>query len=93
MNAPKKKTPPPTPKKFTKRLSIPVGQFKARYLDLMDQVRDRHCEIVITRRGKPVAKLVPYEQKSRDIFGYLKGSVVIHDDIIEPTGEVWEADA
>jgi len=58
----------------------------------LTNVSQRHCEIVITNGGKP-AKLVPYEEKRKDIFGYAKGSVVIHGDIIGPTGEVWEADA
>jgi antitoxin (DNA-binding transcriptional repressor) of toxin-antitoxin stability system len=41
----------------------------------MDEVRERQCEIVITKRGKPVAKLVPFEDKRPDIFGYAKGSL------------------
>jgi prevent-host-death family protein len=93
MNATKKKATVTHSKKFGKKHTVPAGEFKARCLELMDQVRDRHHEIVITKRGKPVAKLVPYEEKSRDIFGYAKGSIVIHGDIIEPTGEIWEADA
>ena len=76
-----------------KAASVPAGRFKAQCLKLMDEVRDHHREIVITKRGKPVAKLVPYEEKPKDIFGYAKGSVVIHGDIVGPTGEVWDADA
>ena len=59
----------------------------------MDEVRDRHCEIVITKRGAPVAKLVPFEETRPDIFGSMKGSVIIHGDIVAPTGEIWEADS
>ena len=81
-----------TPVKRTKSSSVPASQFKARCLKLMDEVRDRHCEIVITKRGKPVAKLVPFEDKRPDIFGYAKGSVVILGDIVGPTGEIWDAD-
>lgn len=70
-----------------------ASQFKARCLKLMDEVRDRRCEVVITKRGKPVAKLVPVEdQQVRDIMGYAKGSIVILGDIVGPTGEVWDAD-
>ncbi|MBI3665967.1 MAG: type II toxin-antitoxin system Phd/YefM family antitoxin [Acidobacteria bacterium] len=71
---------------------IPAGEFKARCLELMDQVRDRHAEIVITKYGKPVAKLVPFEEKPPAIFGLLKGTVIYHDDIVGPTGERWDAD-
>jgi len=82
-----------TPVKRTKSASVPAGEFKARCLKLMDEVRDRRCEIVITKRGKPVAKLVPVEEKhAPDIFGYMKGTVTILGDIVGPTGEVWDAD-
>ncbi len=81
-----------TPVKRTKSISVPASQFKARCLKLMDEVRDRRCEIVITKRGKPVAKLVPVEEKQvPDIFGYAKGSIVIHGDIVGPTGVIWDA--
>ena len=72
--------------------AIPAGEFKARCLELMDEVRDRHVEIVITKHGKPVARLVPLEQKPPSIFGYLRGTVTYHGDIVAPTGEVWEAE-
>ena len=81
-----------TPARVRKSSSIPAGQFKAKCLKLMDEVRDRHCEIVITKRGKPVAKLVPFEQKRPDIFGCMKGTVTILGDIVGPTGEIWDAD-
>jgi prevent-host-death family protein len=88
-----KKTPVKTPKKFGKADSIPAGEFKTHCLELMDEVRDRHREIVITKRGKPVAKLVPFvEEKRPDIFGCMKGTVTILGDIVGPTGEVWDAD-
>jgi prevent-host-death family protein len=72
--------------------SMPAGAFKARCLKLMDEVRVTHCEIIITKRGKPVARLVPFEEKRPDIFGYMKGTVTILGDIVGPTGEIWDAD-
>ena len=82
-----------TPAKRTKSSSLSASQFKARCLKLMDEVRDRRCEIVITKRGKPVAKLVPVEETQvPDIMGYMKGTVTILGDIVGPTGEVWDAD-
>ena len=72
--------------------TIPAGEFKTHCLKLMDQVRDKHTEIVITKRGKPVAKLVPVEDTVPDIFGCMKGTVTIHGDIVAPTGEQWDAD-
>ncbi len=73
---------------------IPAGKFKAECLALMDHVRDSGEEIVITKRGKPVAKLVPADPEARpkSLFGFMKGTVKVHGDIIGPTGEVWDAD-
>jgi prevent-host-death family protein len=79
-------------KKSVKSSPMPAGKFKAQCLRLMDEVRERHCEIVITKRGKPVAKLVPFEDKRPDIFGYMKGTVTILGDIVGPTGDIWDAD-
>jgi prevent-host-death family protein len=76
-----------------KPATIPAGEFKTHCLELMDQVQDRGFEIVITKRGKPVAKLAPFEEKRQDIFGYMKGTVSILGDIVGPTGEIWDADA
>ena len=71
---------------------VPAGEFKATCLKLMDEVRQGGGPIVITKRGKPVAKLVPVEEGPRDIFGCMSGTVTILGDIVEPTGEVWHAE-
>ena len=73
--------------------TIQSGEFKTHCLELMNQVQDRGFEIVITKRGKPVAKLAPFEEKRKDVFGYMKGTVIILGDIVGPTGEIWKADA
>jgi len=71
-----------------------AGEFKAKCLKLMDDVRKYHEEIIVTKFGKPVAKLVPVkEDLEKPLFGYLKGSVTIKGDIVESTGEKWDADA
>jgi prevent-host-death family protein len=74
-------------------MKIAAGQFKAECLKLMDRVSESHEEIIISKRGKPVAKLVPIEKEPvRSIFGYSKNSVKIEKDIIQPTGEQWDAE-
>jgi prevent-host-death family protein len=70
--------------------SVAAGEFKARCLQLMEQVRATRQPIVITKRGKPVAKLVPLEEDVPTLFGRLKGHSTARDDLIEPTGEVWD---
>jgi prevent-host-death family protein len=73
--------------------SMRAGEFKARCLKVMDQVRATRQPVVITKRGRPVAKLVPVDTRGHDIFGCLKGVVEIVGDIESPlvAPEDWEA--
>jgi prevent-host-death family protein len=66
--------------------TIPAGAFKARCLAIMDEVQAKRQAVVITKRGKPVAKLVPVEKEKDDIFGFYKGKgkIEIKADIISP---------
>ena len=73
-------------------MEIPAGEFKARCLKLMDEVCDRRREVVITKRGRPVAKLVPIDAPPA-LFGAMKGTVTILGDIVASTDENWDADA
>ncbi len=72
---------------------VSATEFKAKCLDILDRVKQTREEIVITKHGKPMAKLVPLPATGKNIFGYLAGSVEIHGDIVGPTGEVWDADS
>jgi len=75
-------------------MHISAGEFKAKCLQLMDEVKERHEEVIITKFGKPVAKLVPVEEAlPRSMFGALKGTILSEKDLIAPTGESWDADA
>jgi prevent-host-death family protein len=72
---------------------IPAGEFKARCLTLMDDVHNTREPVVITKRGKPVAKLVPADEENRDFIGRLKGVIKILGDIESPVEppEAWES--
>jgi antitoxin (DNA-binding transcriptional repressor) of toxin-antitoxin stability system len=60
----------------------------------MDEVAQQRRPIVITKRGKPVAKLVPVEEEPTDLFGYIAGTAIICGDIISPIDEdEWTGDA
>jgi len=75
-------------------MKISAGEFKAKCLRLMDEVSTLHTEIIITKFGKPVAKLVAVrEEPAHPLFGCLKGSVERVRDLVSPTGESWDADA
>ena len=74
-------------------MNISAGEFKAKCLKLMDDVQRQRREIIITKHGKPVAKLVPVKDKEglSSIIGLLAGTVKIHGDLTAPIGEYWEA--
>jgi prevent-host-death family protein len=63
---------------------VAAADFKANCLRLMDEVAQQRRPIIITKRGKPVAKLVPVEEKPIDLFGRMAGSIKICGDIIGP---------
>ena len=63
---------------------MPAGEFKARCLKVMDDVHSTREPVVITKKGKPVAKLVPADGQPGDIFGCLRDEVEIVGDIVSP---------
>ena len=74
-------------------MTIAAGKFKTHCLQLMDQVHTQRRSFVITKRGNPVAKLVPIEEDvAMPVFGCMKGRVRIEGDIVASTGESWDAD-
>jgi prevent-host-death family protein len=64
--------------------TIPAAQFKARCLKIMDEVKTRREPVVITKKGKPVARLLPVDEPGRDVFGCLAGELEIAGDITAP---------
>jgi prevent-host-death family protein len=73
---------------------------KAKFFHVLDEVASKRMGVVVTRNGKPVAEIVPFEGKNesiamgkrpQSIVGALKGSVTILGDLDEPTGGDWEA--
>lgn len=75
-------------------MKISAGEFKAKCLKLMDEVACTHEPVIITKRGKPVAMMVPVEPKEPvPLFGYMAGTVNVCGDIIAPIGMEWEAES
>lgn len=72
--------------------TIPAGEFKNRCLALMDEVNETGEEIVITKHGKPVSRLVPVEER-KPLLGMFKDQIKITGDIMSPVvpAEQWEA--
>ncbi len=64
--------------------TIAAGKFKATCLKVMDEVQAKRESVVITKNGKPVAKMVPMEAEEDPIFGFYKGKIKITGDIVAP---------
>jgi len=75
----------------TKTKKMAAGVFKAKCLAVMDEVQAKRETVVITKHGKPVAKLVPVDPQEDDIFGFLRGKATIVGDVVAPalTLEEW----
>ncbi len=72
---------------------IAAAAFKAQCLTLMEDVRSTKQPLLITKRGKPVAKLVPVDTGEPDFIGRLKGVFRVVGDIESPVepANVWES--
>jgi antitoxin (DNA-binding transcriptional repressor) of toxin-antitoxin stability system len=61
-----------------------AGSFKVHCLAVMDEVRAKRETVVITKRGKPVAKLIPADNDADDIYNFLAGKGAITGDVVSP---------
>ena len=73
-------------------MTIRASEFKAKCLKLMDEVQRTGEAIIITKNGKPVARLEPVAPARRSLRGLHKGEIEIRGDIISPLDVEWEAD-
>ena len=76
--------------------TIAATEFKARCLKLMDEVAESGEEIIITKRGKPVAKLsahleeaAPRPKRPKTLFGAGRGRMKVSGDIVSPIDVEW----
>jgi len=69
---------------------IPAGEFKTRCLSLMDGVRSTREPLVVTKRGKPIVKLIPADDDNDDFIGRLEGVFRVVGDVESPIDE-WES--
>ena len=71
---------------------ITATEFRAKCLALMDEVAETGVEIVITKRGKPVARLSAYRERPKTLYGKYRGQFKICGDIDDSLEEDWEAE-
>ena len=75
---------------MTNMKTIAAGRFKAECLALLDRVNHTGETVVVTKWGKPVAKVVPVD---RPTAGDLRGSVTFRGDVVGPIFDAWDLDA
>lgn len=74
---------------------IAAGEFKSKCLGIMEDIHETGLPVVITKRGVPMVKIIPYTSKQKpkkSLFGAMKDTLIINGNIIKPIGEQWEAD-
>lgn len=71
--------------------TISAGEFKARCLALLDEVAQTRLPLVVTKRGKAVARLVPVtDEPPPDLLGSVH--YASEEDLLAPIGDAWDAD-
>lgn len=82
---------------YNGHMQVPAGKFKATCLRLMDRVAATGEPIVITKRGKPLARLVPFREehpKRHSRYGSGKGTILFmapDEELMAPFAETWDA--
>lgn len=77
----------------SKSASVGAAEFKARCLELVDHVKEARAEYVVTRHGKPVARLVPVEAETPvSPLGSMRGTVVSYERPFDPVPATWSLD-
>ncbi len=72
---------------------ITISRFKAQALQILDRVTRTHEGIVVTKRGKPIAQVVPFSGEEKKLTpGGLSDTLLFEKDTVSPLGEDhWEA--
>jgi prevent-host-death family protein len=76
-------------------LSVGVSEFKPRSLDLIERVASGKLRrVVLTKRGRPIAAVVPIDDAPRELWGALAGLMAPVEgvDLTDPMSEVWAAE-
>jgi prevent-host-death family protein len=72
---------------------VGTAEFKARSLELLHEVREARAEYVVTKHGKPVAQLVPFEPEAPAApVGTMRGTLIRFDQPFDPVPAVWSLD-
>lgn len=72
-------------------IEISASQFKARCLSLLDEVAESGAELMVTKRGRPVAQVIPVDEDA-SLIGSVR-QLVDDDELVAPIDVGWDADA
>lgn len=71
---------------------VSKSRFKAKALEYFRRIEQTGEPIIVTDRGKPTVKLIPYRGDLEELSGELRDSIVRYEAPLEPVGaEDWEA--
>jgi prevent-host-death family protein len=70
---------------------VTASELKAHCAQVIDRVVRKRERIIITKRGRPVAQLTSIEEAPARVFGFARGVITIHGDIVAPIDVEWEA--
>ena len=72
--------------------SMPISEFKATCLAVLDRVHRTGTPIIITRRGEPIAEVIPPSTASAadGWLGTMRGTATIEGDLVSPASAEWE---
>jgi len=73
-------------------IRIAISQFKSHCLEIIEKLQTDHQPIIITKRDKPVARIVPFEVTKTSLFGMLKNKAEIKGNILDQIDEKWDAE-
>ena len=76
-----------------KHIIVSASDFKVHCLEYLEQTRAGSTNYIVTKRGKPIAQLVPIMEENHFAFGKMAGTAVIKGDIISPIDVQWGDDA
>ncbi len=71
---------------------LSASDLKASCAKVIEQVSKKRATFLVTKHGRPVARIVPLEQgERRSVHGFARGTVTVHGDIVSPVEVEWEA--
>ena len=70
-------------------MEVKAGVFKDTCLQLLDDVRDTDVELIVTKYGEPVARIVRADAATPSAFGFMSGTVLAATDIVAPDFDAW----